>query len=88
MMFRNVFFKTLRDQRYSFLWWSVGLVALSFYVMYIYPYMTKAYNISAFMEKMPPFIKNLIGNTANLSTPEGFLNIQTFSWTVPILFYR
>ena len=85
-MFRNVFFKTLRDQRYTLLWWAMGLVALSFYFMYIFPFMTKAYDFVKIIEKMPPFIKNLMGNVANLSTPEGFFNLQPFGITAPILF--
>lgn len=85
-MFRNILFKTLRDYRYVLFWWSLGFVALSFYLMYFYPYVSRAGEFLQLMEKLPPIIKNLIGDTAKLTTPEGFFSVQPFSMTAPILF--
>lgn len=38
------------------------------------------------VDKLPSFIKNLIGDTARLATPEGFFNLQPFSMMAPLLF--
>ncbi|MCX6556823.1 MAG: hypothetical protein NTW95_05240 [Candidatus Aminicenantes bacterium] len=41
-MLASLFAKTLRDQRLSLLGWSIGLAALSLYLLYVYPFMNRA----------------------------------------------
>ena len=36
-MLRNIFLKNLRDQRKSFMWWSIGIGALLIFPMLFYP---------------------------------------------------
>jgi len=85
-MLSNLFQKTLRDYRFSLLFWGLGFVALSFYLMYFYPFISRTSDILRIIENLPPIIKNFIGDTANLTTPEGFLNVQPFSMMAPFLF--
>jgi ABC-2 type transport system permease protein len=85
-MLSNLFGKTLRDQRWSLLGWSIGLAALSFYLLYVYPFINRASEIMKVLDSLPPFIKNLIGKNNFLATPEGFLNLQPFSILAPLLF--
>ena len=82
----NLFGKTLRDQRWSLLGWSIGLVALSFYLLYVYPFMNRAGELLKLLDNLPLVIKNLIGKNNFLATPEGFLNLQPFSILAPLLF--
>lgn len=85
-MLNNICCKTLRDNRWTLFWYAVGLVAISFYLMYFFPYISRQQEILKVLENMPSFIKNLVGNTANLATPEGFFNIQPFSILAPLIF--
>jgi ABC-2 type transport system permease protein len=85
-MLHNLFFKTLWDYRYAILGWSIGLIGLSFYLMYFYPYIRKSTAIFEALEHMPPIIKNLIGENIKLGTPAGFFSIQPFSMMAPLLF--
>jgi ABC-2 type transport system permease protein len=85
-MLGNLFGKTLRDQRWSLLGWSIGLVALSFYLLYVYPFINRAGELLKVLDNLPPVIKNLIGKNNFMATPEGFLNLQPFSILAPLLF--
>jgi len=85
-MLSNLFAKTLRDQKWSLLGWSIGLVALSLYLLYVYPFINRASEMMKLLDNLPPIIKNLIGKNNFLATPEGFLNLQPFSILAPLLF--
>lgn len=85
-MLSNLFAKTLRDQKWSLLGWSIGLVALSFYLLYVYPFINRASEMMKLLDNLPPIIRNLIGKNNFLATPEGFLNLQPFSILAPLLF--
>jgi ABC-2 type transport system permease protein len=85
-MLSNLFCKTLRDQRWSLLGWSIGLAALSLYLLYVYPFMNRAGELLKVLDNLPPVIKNLIGKHNFMATPEGFLNLQPFSILAPLLF--
>jgi ABC-2 type transport system permease protein len=85
-MLDNLFWKTLRDQRWAILGWAVGLVLLSLYLSYIYPFVNRAAGMMKVLETLPPAIKNLIGKNQFMATPEGFFNLQPFSILLPLLF--
>ncbi len=88
-MLENIFLKTLRDQLVSIFWWSAGFIFLSIYLSYFFPYMSENTAIFKMVDSLPPVIKNLIGDVKFVSTPEGFFNLQPFSYFAPImiLFY-
>jgi len=86
-MFRNVFLKTLRDQRNGFMWWGIGLVALALYMMLLYPTIRETGSeLEKFIEQLPPALKAFMGGVTNYAAPEGYLNAELFSFMVPILF--
>jgi len=85
-MLSNLFSKTLRDQRWTLLGWSIGFTALSFYLFYVYPFINRAGELLKMLDKLPPVIKNLIGKNNFMATPEGFFNLQPFSILAPLLF--
>ncbi|MBU4405557.1 MAG: ABC transporter permease [Candidatus Aminicenantes bacterium] len=86
IMLNNLFRKTLRDQRLSLLGWSLGLVGLSLYLLYVYPFVNRAAAMMKVLDNLPPVIKNLIGKSNFMATPEGFFNLQPFSILAPLLF--
>ncbi len=85
-MLVNLFWKTLRDQKWSLLGWSLGLAALSLYLLYVYPFINRAAAMMKVLDSLPPVIKNLIGKNNFMATPEGFFNLQPFSILAPLLF--
>lgn len=85
-MLHSLLWKTLRDYRYSVLGWAIGFIFISFYLMYFYPYISRSKEIIDVMDKMPSFIRNLVGDKFKLTTPAGFFNIQPFSMFAPLLF--
>jgi ABC-2 type transport system permease protein len=77
--------KTLRDQRFAIIGGGAGIVALSFYLCYIYPFIGRAKEIVELFEKMPPLLRKFIDPSV-LSSPEGFFNLQPFSILGPLVF--
>lgn len=85
-MLHSLLFKTLRDYRYTLLGWAVGFIFISFYMMYFYPYISRTTEFFDVIDKLPSFIKNLVGDKIKFTTPAGFFSIQPFSMVAPLLF--
>ncbi len=86
-MLRNVFLKTLRDQRRSLLWWGIGLVALTSLTVAFYPVFSDAPEFDELFEQMPEALSRMFaGEFTDLTSPEGFLNSQLFFFVVPLMF--
>ncbi len=85
-MLGNLFWKTLRDQRWALLGWAAGLALLALYLAYIYPFVNRAAGMMKVLETLPPAIKNLLGKSEFMATPESFFNLQPFSILLPLLF--
>jgi ABC-2 type transport system permease protein len=86
VMLNNLFGKTLRDQRWALPGWGIGLVLLALYLAYIFPFVNRAAEMMKVLETLPPAIKNLVGKSEFMATPEGFFNLQPFSILLPLLF--
>ena len=52
-MLRNVFLKTLHDQRRSLCWWVAGAAALAIFTMLFYPSIADAPEFDDLLENMP-----------------------------------
>jgi len=69
MMLRNVFTKTLKDQRRSLVWWGVGIV----WVVAIYVGGFQSYVSSGLVtQEVPEFVSTIMG-TADFSQPAGYV---------------
>ena len=85
-MLRNVFTKTLRDQRRSLTYWAIGVAALSLLTVLFYPTISGAEELSNLFDDADALAQVFAGGFTDLTTPEGFLNSQLYSLLVPILF--
>ena len=85
-MLRNVFLKTLLDQRRSMLWWVVGLVLLTFITILFYPSLSEMPEINDLLGEADSVIRAFVGDIDDLTSPEGFLNSQLYFMLVPLLF--
>ena len=83
-MLDNVFVKTLRDWRKSLPLWGVGLALLSLWVIALYPTIGEAY--AEILEDVPSSLEIFFGDVSDLSTPEGYLGAEMFSFMLPSAF--
>jgi ABC-2 type transport system permease protein len=84
-MLRSVFLKGLRDQRWSLLWWALGLVALAFYTLGVYPSIATP-EMTQLIENYPPAIRAILGESVSFATPEGYVDAYFFSMMAPLMF--
>lgn len=83
----NISLKTLRDKRYSLLWWSIGVVLLNLTVVIFYPSVSSVPEYNRILQEMPPALLNLFaGNITSFTSPEGYLNSQLFFLLLPFVF--
>ena len=86
-MLRNVFLKTLRDQRRSLMWWSIGLVAITSLTLAFYPAFRDSTEFDDIFDQMPEALGRIFaGEFTDFTSPEGFLNSQLFVLALPIMF--
>ena len=85
-MYSELFRKTLRDQRWGLLGWACGLAFISLFLLYFYPFISRAQDVLKVLDNLPPFIRNLVGKNNFMATAEGFLNLQPFSILAPLIF--
>ena len=85
-MLRNIFTKSLRDQRKSLTFWGIGVAALSLVTVLFYPSVKEVQEFSKLFEETEALARLFAGGFTDLTSPEGYLNSQLFSLMVPILF--
>lgn len=85
-MLGNVFQKTLRDQKVSGAAWMAGILAITAYVIFLYPVIADQADLQRFIDALPEAIKAIAGGVLDYSTPNGFLSAQFFSIMGPIIF--
>jgi ABC-2 type transport system permease protein len=84
-MLGNVFLKTLRDQRTSGLFWAAGLLAISAYVIFMYPVIARNTGLNEFIKDLPEQLTALVGGPLDYSTAIGFLSAQLYSVIAPLI---
>ncbi|MGQ9705149.1 MAG: ABC transporter permease subunit [Actinomycetota bacterium] len=86
-MLRNMYFKTLRDQRTSLAWWTVGIVALCIFLVAYYPTISRTPALTEFLKEAPEWVKAFVGDSADdYTSPAGYLQGELFFMMAPILF--
>jgi ABC-2 type transport system permease protein len=85
-MLRNVFLKSLRDQRRSLTYWGIGFGALTIITVLFYPAVSDAPELSELLEDNEAMVRMFAGGFTDLTSPEGYLNSQLYALLVPILF--
>ena len=84
-MLRSVFFKTIRDQRRSLMWWGLGMVLLTVVTGLFYPSMSSVSEFNELLADENSFIRAFVGDVPDLTSPEGYLNSQLFFLMLPLL---
>ena len=84
-MLRDVLSKTLRDQRRSYLGWSISVVLLAAMYISLWPSLRNS-SMATFLDQMPEAFRNLFAMSgADMSTPVGYIQVEFLSFMGPIL---
>jgi ABC-2 type transport system permease protein len=86
MRLRDTFTRTLHDQLRPVAIWSVGAMLLVAFYMALYPSIGAATEMQQMMDSLPPAFRALFAAEGlDLTSPEGYLNIELFSFVGPIM---
>ncbi|MGH2776767.1 MAG: ABC transporter permease subunit [Actinomycetota bacterium] len=83
-MLSSVFFKTLRDNRRSWLIWSISLGLLIGFFMAFYPAVAGEESFNELTENLPESLNALFG-AQDIASPVGYLDSQFFGYLGPLL---
>ena len=76
----------LKDRSRSTIWWSVAMILLVIAVGASYPAIREsAGGLEDLMESLPEGLNDLLGASAGITSPVGYLNSQFYSNVFPIL---
>lgn len=85
-MLRNVFTKSLWDRRRSMTWWTIGMVAMTAWLVAVYPVIRDSDAMQSFLEEFPPELMAMFGMDPDIYlTGAGYLQAQLFSFIAPII---
>ncbi len=84
-MLRNVFLKSLWDQRRSLAWWTIALAATAILTTLFYPSFKDATDLNELMGSEDSIMRAFAGNIEDITSPEGFLNSQLYFLLFPVL---
>jgi ABC-2 type transport system permease protein len=83
MMLRDIWTKTLWDQRRSLLGWAIGFAAVSLVYGGFYPFAATP-EYAELIESLPPALADAMG-WGDISTPHGYLGATVFGILGPVL---
>ena len=83
---RNVFLKSLWEQRRSLVWWGVVISALTLITVLFYPAIKDTSEFNELLGDSDSIIRAFVGDFPDLTSPEGFLNSQLYFLMVPLFF--
>lgn len=85
-MLRSVFLKTFHDQRASLLGWLAAIALIDLMYAAIWPSVRNQPSLDDYLDRLPDAFRALFAATgADLSTPEGYIQIELMSFLGPIL---
>lgn len=77
---------TVRQRRWSTIWWSIGVVGFVLLNMLFYPsFKDQAAELEKSFADLPPAAVQLFGGSTDFFSPVGFLNSQIFFIMLPLL---
>ena len=87
-MLHNVFFKSLRDERWALVWWASGLSLLAALLIAFFPTFRGNDDFNRLVEAYPDNLTALFGFTelTDITSAVGFLNAELFGFMAPLLF--
>ena len=85
-MLRSVFGKVAHDQWRMVIGWAAFSAIWPFMYVALYPSIGALGEMQKMLEQMPPAIREFFASASlNLASPEGFLNMELFTFVAPLL---
>lgn len=85
-MLSNVFLKTLRDMRRGLIGWSLIMLLLSLMMMGFFPSIQESSaDMQDYINNLPEAFKGMIGGEIDISTINGYLSMELFSFFYPFM---
>jgi ABC-2 type transport system permease protein len=85
-MLRSVFSKTIWERRWGISGWVLGGLALTGFIVALYPVMRDSAGLTELMEQLPEQMLSLMGiDPALLTTGFGYLQAQMYTFMAPLL---
>jgi ABC-2 type transport system permease protein len=87
-MLRSVFSKVVHDQWRIVLGWAAFSAIWPAMYVALYPSIGSFLNLQELLDQMPPAIRQMFSmSELGVGTPEGFLNMELFSFVAPLLIF-
>jgi ABC-2 type transport system permease protein len=85
---RDVFRKSLWEQRRALLWWTAGILGFVAITIAFFPSLKdSAAQLEDYLEQLPESLRNLfIGTESDITSPIGYLNSQVYAGSGAIVF--
>jgi len=84
---QNLFQKTLLDHKKGLMFWGLGIIATDLMIASFFPTVKKMPELmDQYVEALPKEISIWFGDLSSIGTPEGFLNVELFSFMFPFAF--
>ena len=84
---KNLFQKTLFDHKKGLMFWVLGILASDLIITSFFPTVKKMPELmNEYVESFPKEISVWFGDLSSIGTPEGFLNVELFSFMFPFAF--
>jgi len=72
--------------RGGLIWWSVGLIAINFLIILIFPSIEQSSAaLTEYMDNLPPAMVAIFGDIQEIDTVEGYLGLELFGFFLPAL---
>jgi len=85
-MARSVIGKSMWDRRISLIWWLLGIVLLTAWIVAFYPVLRDSPDLTDFIDTFPPEALALLGiDPATYQTGFGYLQAQLYGFLAPLL---
>lgn len=82
-MLKNVFWKTLRDDRRSLFWWSFGIAVFILFAMSFYPSIKDQPSLNQLYAQSKAL--QAFTGTSDITSPAGYMTREVFAITGPII---
>lgn len=83
-MFKSIFSKTLYQQRWSIVFWGLGVIAMCLLMMAFYHSFSGGQFDEA-LKNLPESMKGLVGDVGSLKTVPGYVSQEVFGLRIPLL---
>jgi len=84
-MFRTITTKIIYENRWSFLFWTLGLFFTAWFTLIFYPSFSQSGALESIAQNLPPQLRGILGDLSSLKVVGGYINSEILSMRIPLL---